>query len=70
MGRPCWVILPARKKRNLDTVAEKAHPFTMVFQEPLDSVGGAGAETTEDLCILTKENSKLHIQGTDLANCN
>lgn len=50
MGRPSRIILPAGKKSNLDTVAEKAHPFTTVFQELLGFMGEA-AETTEDLSI-------------------
>lgn len=40
-----------KKKRELDTIAEKAHLFPMVFQEPLVSMGEAAAETVEDLCI-------------------
>jgi len=41
----------SQKKRRIYTVAEQAHPFTRVFQEPLDSGGEAAAETIEDLCL-------------------
>lgn len=51
-------------------VAEKAHPLPGVFQESLGSMGEETADTTKNLLIWTKGNSKLHIQGTDLGYCN